>query len=459
MDLLSTLQEKLLSFQDKPIWLAYSGGVDSQVLLFALSQLKKSYPQLNVSACHVNHGLSQFAQEWQEFAKKSCQQYGIPFHSQKVALAKGTRQSLEAIARDARYNALEVLAPLNAIILTAHHQDDQVETFLLALKRGAGLTGLSAMSEQMAFGHKQQQLFRPLLSVSKAEIIAFAKANELDWVEDDSNADTQFDRNFLRQEILPLLSERWPGFAKAVSRSAGHCRDGEALIDDFLENQYLACWVSESRLNVSVLTMLSPRVFNQVIRRFLSENNKIMPSLAQLEELYSQLKAKKGQAQVKLGEVWLRESSSYLQLTTEFKDVSEWQFSINLNDLAHETDISVELPDGLGIVLFSTGEQPVKLESRVIGKPLRFRLSNKQVMLSFKADNPKCLPDYRQKSRALKKVFQELGIPSWQRVRTPKIYADDMFAGVAGYFVCQPFVEGENKDTVNVYWLENTESG
>ena len=132
------------------------------------------------------------------------------------------------------------MAPSNAVIVTAHHQDDQVETFLLALKRGAGLTGLSAMSERMLFGNEQQQLFRPLLSVNKSEILNFAKAHGLDWVEDDSNVDTQFDRNFLRQEILPLLSERWPGFAKAVSRSAAHCRDSEALIGDLLESQYLS---------------------------------------------------------------------------------------------------------------------------------------------------------------------------------------------------------------------------
>lgn len=351
------------------------------------------------------------------------------------------------------------MAPSNAVIVTAHHQDDQVETFLLALKRGAGLTGLSAMSEQMAFGYKQQQLFRPLLSVNKLEILDFAKYHDLDWVEDDSNVDTQFDRNFLRQEILPLLSERWPGFAKAVSRSAGHCRDGEMLIDDLLESQYQACWLSKSRLNLAVLTVLPPRVFNQVIRRFLSENNKVMPSLAQLEELYSQLKAQKGQAQVKLGEVWLREAKSHLQLTNEFKDVSDWEFSVDANALVSETEISVELPDSLGIVLFSTEELPENLESCLIGKPLRLELSNKRVILSFKADNPKCLPDYRQKNRELKKVFQELSIPSWQRVRTPKLYIDDMFAGLAGHFVCQPFIEGENKDTVNVYWLENTESG
>ena len=192
-------------FSEQPIVVAYSGGIDSQVLLHALSLLKKQNKITNeLFVCHVNHGLSEHALSWQKSAEKFCQQLGLPLAVFQVNVKEVAGESLEALARTARYQALKNYAPNNALIVTGHHLDDQSETFLLALKRGAGLKGLSAMSEnieveqaaqldnEMAINNngltkKQHRLVRPLLSISRQEIHDYALHHQLTWVEDESN--------------------------------------------------------------------------------------------------------------------------------------------------------------------------------------------------------------------------------------------------------------------------------
>ncbi|MDG1752546.1 MAG: tRNA lysidine(34) synthetase TilS, partial [Thalassotalea sp.] len=209
--ILKTLHSFLKHYPQAPLVIAYSGGVDSQVLLHAVTELKRqSCIEQDVMAVHVNHGLSARSKEWQSFTQQQCEQLNIHFETITVEIIDKPRTSLEAQARDKRYQALENISPSNALILTGHHQDDQVETFLLSLKRGSGLKGLSAMASESEFGGKKQKLLRPLLNISRENIVQYAKEHQLEWIEDESNSDTRFDRNFLRKEILPHLKERWP---------------------------------------------------------------------------------------------------------------------------------------------------------------------------------------------------------------------------------------------------------
>jgi tRNA(Ile)-lysidine synthase len=165
------------------IVIAYSGGVDSQVLLHSIAQLKSNQQISNeILVCHVNHGLSDNALHWQNFAKQECHKLSLKLVVQKVNINVQPQQSLEAIARDLRYNALKALSERPAIILTGHHSDDQSETFLLALKRGGGLKGLSSMLQVSPLG--KHFLVRPLLNISREQIQQYALANQLTWVED-----------------------------------------------------------------------------------------------------------------------------------------------------------------------------------------------------------------------------------------------------------------------------------
>jgi len=435
-----------------PLVIAYSGGVDSQVLLHALAKLKhaKNIPNI-ITVCHVNHGLSENASSWQNFAEKVCQKLNLPFVACQVNVQAQVQQSLEALAREARYQALQSLYNEQSLIITGHHCDDQAETFLLALKRGSGLKGLSAMAAETKRG--KDIFMRPLLKVSRAEIVNYAKEQQLDWVEDESNNDTRFDRNFIRQKIMPLLSERWPGIVQTINRSSSHCLEGQLLLDELAEQDLASSQLSEQCLSVSELNKLSTARFNNLIRYFLTQFHYLMPSTEQLAQVYQQLSAPQNKnPAIKVASNYLRRYKDALYLTADFVDVSDWQRSIYcFNKQATVMTDVIELPDGLGKLTFyhdqffsdqflnkqfsnkqSIGESN---SSQQIALPTK----TQKVTLRFCHTNPTCLPDYRNHSRSLKKILQELNIPPWQRKRIPFLYYDDVLVAAIGYFVCQTF--------------------
>ncbi|WP_448248634.1 tRNA lysidine(34) synthetase TilS [Thalassotalea agariperforans] len=435
-------------FPNKPIYLAYSGGVDSQVLLHAAAQLLTQGKLTNpLMVCHIHHGLSDNADRWLAFAEQQSQHYQSGFLSKKVQLMQDSGESLEALARDARYQALVEMTEVNDVIATGHHNDDQAETFLLALKRGSGLTGLAAMKGQQAF--YQRQLVRPLLAIPRQTIEAYADAHQLTWIEDESNHDNRFDRNFLRNDILPLLTERWPAIKQTIARSAEHCRDAENLILEVTEQDYQQCCNSDNSLSVSALLTLSPARFNLLIRYFLKQNHGLMPSRQQLVELAQQLKAACDKTPaIKIGNYWLRRYQDSLYITPEYSDLSQWQRTVDLNELSEGKTISISLPDQLGEFSITKGEMinatPVSsaLANSTLVKSMQqylFLDENLPLTLTFSHDNPKCLPDFRDKSRSLKKVLQELNIAPWLRKRQLFLMQNSLLVGVAGQFICQPF--------------------
>jgi tRNA(Ile)-lysidine synthase len=411
--------------------IAYSGGIDSQVLLHALIQLKQNKQICNeITVCHVNHGLSENAVSWQNFAKQQCTKLSVNLVIKHVNVQVKTQSSLEALARDARYDALKSLRSKKSIVLTGHHSDDQSETFLLALKRGAGLKGLSAMSEQTQLA--QHLLVRPLLSISRNEIEAYADANQLSWVEDESNADTCFDRNFIRQNIMPLMRERWPSINNTINRSASHCLAGQELLDELAEQDLLSCQASAKSLYTQVLKELSPARFNNVIRFFLAQQDYLMPSTEQLKQVREQLQASEDKTpEIKLGRCVLRRFKEKLFLTPEYKDISDWQREIDLS----KGSIVLELPDALGKLSF-TQKLAQTRDLSLVCLPAQ----GQQVSVRFSHNNPKCLPDFRQHSRSLKKVLQELNIAPWQRKRIAFLYYDNELVAAIGHFICKPFM-------------------
>lgn len=422
-----------------PLVIAYSGGVDSQVLLHTLAKLsKKKLINNPISVCHVNHGLSDNAQAWQEFSRQQCQQLNLPLVICSVNVKAQKQQSLEALARDARYQSLQQVNTDQSIIITGHHSDDQSETFLLALKRGAGLKGLSAMSSEAHLG--KHFLLRPLLTISRENIESYAKKNQLTWVEDESNNDTRFDRNFIRKQIMPLLRDRWPSINNTINRSAAHCLEGQALLDELAEQDLAKVSLTEKSLQVSLLITLSKARFSNVIRYFLSQHNCLMPSTEQLAQVWQQLLVNIDKnPEVKVGDHFLRRFKDSLQLTTIFLDVSGWQQVIDLS--AEATNIV--LPDNLGQLFISLSNSKESTSQRVKAAEV-----GQVVSIRFCHNNPTCLPDYRQHSRPVKKVLQELGIAPWQRKRTAFLYYDDHLVAAIGHFVCQPYIAKNDESCI-----------
>jgi tRNA(Ile)-lysidine synthase len=273
------------------IIVAYSGGVDSHVLLHAL-HLARQHANLDfqLSAIHIHHGLSQHADQWQAHCQQVCTRLDITFQTANVSVAALPRQSLEAQAREARYNKLVELAPVNCQVLLAQHQDDQLETFLLQLKRGAGPKGLSAMNREWVINSrlqpdKQVGFYRPLLDTTQQAILDYAQQHNLKWCEDESNQNTDFERNFLRHDVLPILQHRWPEISRSVARSSALCAKQQVLLDEICDNKLKFIQASANSLYLTELKLLSTSWLHQLVRYWLSELSIQSPSLTVLNQL------------------------------------------------------------------------------------------------------------------------------------------------------------------------------
>jgi len=462
---MSLIESTLISFfqqyPNEDIVIAYSGGVDSQVLLHGLANLNHQKIISNkITVCHVNHGLSENSFEWQSFAEQQAQYLGLSIKVCEVEVIPQKQHSLEELARNARYRALQESSPDNALIVTGHHSDDQSETFLLALKRGAGLKGLSAMKVTMPLGN--QTLVRPLLNISRQVIVDYANKYQLAWVEDESNQDLRFDRNFIRHNIMPVFAERWPSMLTTIARSVQHCQEAESLLADLAAQDLKFCQASKNSLSIKNIQNLSKARFNNLIRYFLQINQCLMPSTDQLEQAHNQLGAAEDKTPtVKVGHSWLRRFKGQLYLTADFEDVSTWMQEINVEhgfDTQHSFDSQqIQLPDQLGTVIFNLAsadkkhnsgcESKLMVQHRVIAPKF-----GQKVTIKFSHHNPKCLPEYRQHSRSLKKVLQELSIAPWQRQRLPFLYYDEQLVAVIGHFICKPFIPTEVEHVMDIRW-------
>jgi len=212
------------------VWIALSGGLDSTVLCHAVAN---ALPCDRIKAVYINHHLQADADNWSAHCATFCAQLGISFQSIDLDTKPQKGESIEAWARQSRYAVFAELLDTHDVLLTAHHQNDQAETLLLQLMRGAGPKGLSSMPVSKAFGKGQH--LRPLLSVSRDDLELYAKTHGLPWVNDPSNESVDYDRNFIRHEILPALEKRWPQAVRALGQSAERCADQQALIDQWAQ--------------------------------------------------------------------------------------------------------------------------------------------------------------------------------------------------------------------------------
>ncbi|BCX66485.1 tRNA lysidine(34) synthetase TilS [Pseudomonas izuensis] len=232
MNLPAKLLLSLKPWRNATTWhIAFSGGLDSTVLLHLLAHLAKAQSLPALRAIHVHHGLQAVADAWPEHCRAMCEALGVPLQVVRVQVQPGA--SLERAARDARYAALSEVTRANEVLLTAQHLDDQAETLLFRLLRGAGVRGLSGMPRQRPLG--EGYLLRPLLDATRAELEAYAAEHQLSWIEDPSNQDRQFSRNYLRHQVFPVLTSRWPQAMATMARSAAHLSEAQGLLDELAQ--------------------------------------------------------------------------------------------------------------------------------------------------------------------------------------------------------------------------------
>ncbi|CAK8737632.1 tRNA(Ile)-lysidine synthase [Sodalis praecaptivus] len=335
----------------RALLLAFSGGLDSTVLLDALTALRDGDDALDgadapaLRAVHVHHGLSRHADRWAAHCAHECRRRDVAFSTAHVVL-DGTPEGLEAAARSARYQALAATLGDGEVLLTAQHQDDQAETLLLALKRGSGPAGLAAMAADAPF--RGRRLVRPLLECGRAELEAYARARGLRWIEDDSNSDLRFDRNFLRLRILPPLQQRWPQFAAAAARSAQLCAEQERLLDELLAETLEALTLPDGSLRLTALTAMSDIRRAAVLRRWLASRGVRMPSRQQLARLWQEvaLSRRDAVAQMQLDDRQVRRFRDRLYVLPQLPALSD---AVAIVPWPPQSE-RLRLPAGLGIL-------------------------------------------------------------------------------------------------------------
>jgi tRNA(Ile)-lysidine synthase len=419
----------LVKYPKSTFWVAYSGGLDSQVLLHALSSV---VPATRLRAIHVNHGWHSDSVKWAETCQLSCAQLGVHCEVVVVEIQARHGESLEACAREARYGAIKKLLPAGDCLLTAHHQNDQAETLLLQLFRGGGLRGLASMPECMTFG--KANLVRPLLSLTRSNLHQYAKAKQLTWIEDSSNADLRFNRNFIRHQVLPLLHQRWPSINKTLTRVAENSAEAQQLLDELAcEDCLKVQGFCKNEVVVSRLLQLSPARLRNCLRGWLSQLHFPLPSRRQLEQIEFLLVSKMDAApQVNWGGVQIRRYKDFLYALTLQGDIA-------LAGLPVSWDLkqALTLPT-VGILtvhrVMGDGIACKKLKARIPAVTIGLRQGGERFHLHG-----------RFGSHPLKKLFQEWQVPPWQRQRVPLIYYQKELIAVAGYGVSPNFMASANE--------------
>ncbi|WP_375055461.1 tRNA lysidine(34) synthetase TilS [Zobellella sp. DQSA1] len=395
---------------------AFSGGLDSTVLLALCARLAAEQGRA-LTALHVHHGLQAVADDWPAHCAAVAGRLGVPCRTLYVQVTLGPRISLEAAAREARYRALAAELQPGDALLTGHHRDDQAETLLLALKRGAGLAGLAAMPASRPLGAGVQ--LRPLLDCARSQLEAYAHEAGLSWIEDPSNADNRFDRNFLRNEVLPRLQAQWPAFMDTLSRSAELCAEQLELASELAEQDLPGLLNAGGGLSVAGLARLGPARRSNALRHWL-QGHGIHCSRAQLTALWRELALARPDATplLRLGQ----------------KEVRRYQGVLYLPERGPEPRPLPALQAG---TWQDCGVGRIRLEWTETGAELAAGLDPARLRLAFGVPGLRARPIGRSGSRPLKKLWQEYGVPPWRRECIPLLLDGDRLVAAVGLFVSQ----------------------
>lgn len=410
------------------IYIAYSGGLDSSVLLRAASA---ELQHTKLRAVHINHQLSPNSGRWQEHCRQVCAQLAIPFIDHQLRI-EATGEGLEQAARRARYNYFQTLLEPGDFLLMAHHQDDQVETLLYRMLRGSGPKGLAGMPATRALG--EGQLLRPLLAYSREQLEAYAAHHHIHWIHDESNDATTFDRNYLRHDVIPAIAQRWPDYRQRLVRSAAQCAKAHRLLVERAEEDFVAVDRRPERLGASIdlaaFTALSVERQHNLLREWVSAeglepfglhalNAVAVDLVSAREDAAPQVLWRGGQFRRFRNRLFLLPPQPWGQEAPEAGSCRA--------DVLAVSDIASPLALGDGFELRFTAGQGCNA--------LRIDPTDK-IDIRFRQGGERCRPVGRSGSAPLKKLFQEYGLEPWLRKLAPLVYINGELAAVADLFVC-----------------------
>ncbi len=408
--------------------IAFSGGLDSSVLAHALAGA-----DIPVVAVHIDHGLQEQSAEWSRHCEAFVESLGLEFRCRKVAVQLESGKGPEASARDARYAALHGELAKGDWLLSAHHREDQAETLLLNLVRGSGPAGIAGIGSVRRFG--PGWLVRPLLDFDRSDLRAYAEAADINWIEDPSNQDKRFDRNFLRHEILPRLKTRWPDIASRLQRSASHASEATSLLVDLANIDLDALGGRTDRLPVPELLDLPRYRQKNLIRHALRASGLTVPTALQLDTILDELLPARRDAQPQVR--WPGGSAR------RYRD-----FLYLLPDLLADTlpvgpilGSKIDLGFGLGTLHFEPGVER-GLDARLVGPGLH---------LESRKGGEKIRIDNQGHTKKLKKLLQEKGIVPWMRDRVPLVYSGERLVAIGDLWIA---ADAAASPGVSIRWTD-----
>ncbi len=422
--------------------LALSGGLDSCVLLHLLAEARATFT-FQLHAMHVHHGLSANADAWADFCLQQCQALSVPLQVEHVNVSKDGKQGVEAEARQLRYSALfsysfnqEPAACKQAadFIVTAHHQDDQAETLLLQLLRGAGVKGLSSMAPI----DKDRRILRPLLVTPRQDLSDYAQQFNIKWCHDESNDNTQYERNFVRHTLMPAMETRFQSVKAVLARSASHLAEANQLIEA-LASQDAKSLLTNNSLCLLGLSQLDFVRAKNVLRWWFLQNNLAMPSTEHLNQIAEQLLNAKKDADLslKLQHLTLKR---YQQRAYLWIDNVAGPF-----DLVWNGEAELILPNG-GKLQFN----------QVTGAGLALKFGMTKLRISNRDGGERFKPNRLRPTRTLKHLLQEANVPPWQRLHLPLVYWDDTLAFVPHVGVASALQASVGELGLDIVWQEVT---
>lgn len=406
--------------------------MDSVVLLHLLKNLSACHCW-QLSALHVHHGISSNADEWAAFCRELCATQNIPLHIEHVDIAPLRDLGIENAARKLRHAAF-ARQPCDFVAL-AHHADDQVETLLLQLLRGAGVRGASAMP-LLGSRAGSHAVLRPLLQCARSELLDYAETHQLCWVEDESNQDDSYPRNFLRHRLLPVMAQKFPSYRSTLARSAQNFAEAASLLDELAQMDGAAA-IQAGTLDVAALQALSPPRARNLLRFFLHGLHVPMPQTVQLDDMLQQLCTARQDAAVCIsyGDTQVRRYQGRVYVMRALAGFDRelmlsWHEEEQLDWPAMRVRVRFHRASGEGISLERLRHAPVTLRLRSGGEKLR--------------------PHPRASARSLTNLLQEHHIPPWQRERLPLLYCGDELVCIPGVATAAEYQAGPEDEALRI---------
>lgn len=429
------LSRHLADAQHRQYCVAYSGGLDSTVLLRTLKTLVSEGFGQGLRAIHVDHGLHSDSLRWARQCEETSDRWGIPCHVERVEVDPDSGLGIEAAAREARYRVLARRLKEREVLLTAHHQDDQLETILMQLLRGAGVAGLAGMPHRAPFSRGCH--VRPMLGFERASLAEYARREGLVWLHDVSNDDQRFDRNFLRSNILPKLASRWPASAATVRRAGAHCAEAAGLLDELAELDSAGLPYSEP-LPVARLLDLTPARQRNLLRYWIRRRGLLLPSTRRLNAILKDVLHAAADATpcVAWSGAQIRRYRGYLYFMSSMADQPDFT--------GRAWELSKTFPLGRELGNLRVQEAPRNgLDAGKIGGRLdvKFRQGGERLVLPGASQH-----------KELKKLFQEAGVVPWMRNFVPLLYRGENLVAVGDRWICADFAVCGGEKGVRILW-------